>query len=178
MAQPPAADRFSTSLRGRLHCFLVCISQILPLAILCVASGAAEISTSHYKRLDGKSACRILIKGTIATGDSGAFKDAALQCIKADHSVGIVDLQSLGGNFIEALSIGEQVQTLAATTRAPRIGRRGEEQLDTKKWNCHSDQCVCASACFFVWISGAHRLGDALVIHRPFIEANIYRNIS
>ncbi len=31
-------------------------------------------------------------------------------------------------------------------------------------------RCTCASACFFIWAAGDERLGDVILVHRPYFE--------
>lgn len=37
--------------------------------------------------------------------------------------------------------------------------------------------CICASACFFIWIAGAERQGDVVVVHRPYFDPTTYKTL-
>ena len=34
--------------------------------------------------------------------------------------------------------------------------------------------CVCASACFFVWAAGSSRGGEEIYLHRPYFDPKVY----
>lgn len=38
-------------------------------------------------------------------------------------------------------------------------------------------RCTCGSACFFIWIAGVERHGDVLLVHRPYFDAKVYREL-
>ena len=161
-----------------MRCWLtVIVAQLASLILLHATGQAADISSSLYKTRNKQGACSVSVRGRIQPGDAEAFRQAAVGCLKDGHSVGIVRLNSLGGDFLEALKIGEQVQALSATTEAPFIRKLYEKRPDMKAWKCDGQYCACGSACFFIWVSGARRLGDAVIIHRPFVEPDVYRKM-
>ncbi|MEM6499333.1 MAG: hypothetical protein AAF709_21740, partial [Pseudomonadota bacterium] len=67
-------------------------------------------------------------------------------------------------------------QHLKTVTRARKRGRRAppdprlqHSTFDPKTGN-GDRRCICASACFFIWLGGAKRNGEVLMVHRPYID--------
>ena len=38
--------------------------------------------------------------------------------------------------------------------------------------------CTCASACFFIWLGGAKRSGNFMLVHRPYFDPKDYANMT
>lgn len=115
----------------------------LVLSILLLLKGleisAAEISHETVTRIDGKLSYGILIKGPLAEGDAHKFAKVLLTKHPATNQLSAVTmLNSLGGDLSEAIRIGQIVREL---------------QLDVRVMN----GMTCASACFFVFLSGSPR---------------------
>jgi hypothetical protein len=115
-------------------------------------AAAADLKLSFNARYKQNAA---LLYGEILPGDT---QRVARFFIK-DPEVQILILDSRGGDVIEAIRIGELVQTLRISTEV-------------------ADRGLCASSCFFIWMSGAYRLAVAenyrggsgpVGLHRPFL---------
>ena len=37
---------------------------------------------------------------------------------------------------------------------------------------------MCASACFFIWMAGVERQGDAVIVHRPYFDREDFSRLS
>ena len=73
-------------------------------------------------------------------------------------------LFSRGGDVEEAMKIGRLIRRLRLTTYAPdRPPTQAILASPADKTNN-----VCASACVLVWVAGARRTGDLLILHRPY----------
>jgi hypothetical protein len=38
-------------------------------------------------------------------------------------------------------------------------------------------RCTCASACFFIWAAGDERLGDVILVHRPYFDQSFFAGL-
>jgi|SRR5579871_4305267 len=76
---------------------------------------------------------------------------------------GSVFLFSRGGDIDEAMKIGRLIRRLRLTTYAPDRAPHVILALPADQANN-----VCASACVLVWVAGARRIGDLLILHRPY----------
>jgi len=114
------------------------------------SSRAAEV------RLQNQS---FVIEGEIETGDYDKLE--ALVSSKGWY-VHSVTIGSRGGDILESLKIGRLIRKMRFATIAP-VSQEGEDHhpiLDPSN-------ATCASACFYVFIAGVHRVGGALGLHRP-----------
>jgi hypothetical protein len=62
--------------------------------------------------------------------------------------------------------MGRLVRRLRLTTYAPNIDDNGRV-LPYQVPSAIKDNFICASACFLVYVGGAERLGQLLVLRRP-----------
>ncbi len=117
----------------------------------------------------------MLISGPIEKGDFEKFRDVLKENEKIPYHV---NLNSLGGDLTEAFKIGRLVRELRLSTVAPLLfsHRNPSEVLCWREWSRsemrpidQADQCVCASACFFIFVAGVDREGDLIAIHRPYM---------
>jgi hypothetical protein len=151
------------------------------------AAKAAQITCVH--RSAERDKCEaILIQGEIVRGDLQRLEavldpdtnrrpeDPLSRRNIADTHM--IYLHSPGGDVLEAMAIGRLLRRLHLQTEAPkRLGANlanGSLQMfeagpAQNGWQeaCRGPDCVCASACFFVWAGGIRRTGDNLLIHRP-----------
>lgn len=58
---------------------------------------------------------------------------------------------------------------------APRSTRRMVFYPRTGKGD---PRCTCASACFFVWLGGAKRSGNFILVHRPYFDPKEYASMT
>jgi hypothetical protein len=149
----------------------VCAANVVPLH-------AAEIR-------EGSWFGEMVLEGEIEAGDSEKFK----RFIDENQSKAVY-LASPGGNLAEAIEIGRIVRVLKLETIAP--GKLSSDHRKTiaarHKLKTPEANYMCASACFFVFVAGVHRVMDihaALVadevilgIHRPFLTDSDLRKLS
>jgi hypothetical protein len=127
---------------------------ILALALLAGPARAAHIFLAE----DGRGAV-ISLEGRIEPGDADRFE----RFMRAAGSrIATLRLRSPGGRAGEAMKIGALVRGYLLATEAP---------VDEGGLSVCADgsrDCVCASACVFVWVAGIHRNERAhLEVHRP-----------
>jgi hypothetical protein len=118
----------------------------------------------------------ILIRGEIVAGDADRFSET----LRGKQPwIDTVFLVSPGGNMAEALSIGRLVRRNLLTTSAPvDIQGDGKGYMDFPWASCKGNRCICASACFFIWVAGVERDGNAIGLHRPYIVPDEARKLS
>lgn len=122
----------------------------------------AQAADIRYSTVGGFS---IIIEGEIVAGDAEVFR-SKLEDARA--RVESVILYSSGGRLYEAMEIGELIRDLALTTYAPQ----GE---------CHAldpQNCICASACFFIHAGGLARYGTDTYVHRPYFDPEDFAGLS
>jgi hypothetical protein len=120
---------------------------------------------------EGDTCLSLLLRGEIKAGDYS----------KVERFIGSgvmhIDLISPGGDLTEAMKIGRLVRSHFIETEAPKFfknlvggsflgnGVNGDRA-------CEGPDCVCASACFFVWAAGVDREGTAVGLHRPSFRSD------
>jgi hypothetical protein len=130
--------------------------------------------------------CNFYIIGDIAENDGDVFRQTVLRAFDNGCSPHLLEVFSQGGNLQAAIDIGRQVSVLTMYTMAPE----GGAFRAARGWGCNlkgrvvapydpvtkrgDRNCTCASACFFVWAAGVKRLGNVVIIHRPYFVVNIF----
>ena len=154
-------------------------------AMICGFSARAAEMQVLYLGDDSRRVDMNII-GTIEAGDDSKFKATVLDIIRRGNWIGNIGLLSNGGNLQAALSIGEQIRTLRASTSAPNFAKghlhvcvytapTAIYDRFTHKGDSH---CNCSSACFLIWIGGWGRHGNVLGIHRPSFNPKDYAGLS
>lgn len=116
--------------------------------------------------------------GAIVTGDYERFK----RTLRNHGSVvSELKLRSPGGSVTEAIKIGRLVRKLFMGTSAP-IGPEYDPRYDacvseTRHFNKHVP-CECTSACFHIFVAGAHRNGTEIFLHRIKFDETYFGNLS
>lgn len=125
----------------------------------------------------------IIIEGNIEPGDYDMFMDI----VKENQGlISGVYIFSPGGDFNEAIKIGEAIRALELTTSAPLLGKKGTpicgdvpgvgKGILPKPRN--AENCTCASAGFFIYLGGIYRTGHYLLVHRPYYDKSKFGNLS
>ena len=131
-----------------------------------VLSADIRATVNHY------GVKNIVIEGGIIQGDYEKFMEAAL---KSGYDTLSVLIASSGGSVDEAMKIGRLIRALKFSTEGP-FG-------DINKPLCvpglkNQANCVCKSSCVLIWLSGIHRYGNHLSIHRFVVNHNYLKNLS
>lgn len=96
----------------------------------------------------------ILIEGPIVMGDAEKLRSVLIDKNKyVLQSVGI-QIDSLGGDLIESIRMGELIYVTRSRVRVKGDG-------------------ICASACFFIWINGSRRLASGYSNRSDISEADL-----
>ena len=120
----------------------------------------------------------ILISGEITPGDYLQFQKSIAN---GKYIPSKVILRSPGGDVNEALQIGRLVRELYIETEAPfhADNRAGcLEHPDLKPQMRRPTECVCASACFFIYVAGVPRNDAYVGIHRFYLNPEVNTNLS
>jgi hypothetical protein len=124
--------------------------------------------------LDLIKRANIVIIGDIWSADGERFRRVAVDLIRQGYWIGQVKTFSRGGSVDAALSMGEQIHLLRASTAAPTgsSNRGGVRVCQTSLApggaidSSENSNCDCTSACFFIWAGGSGREGDVIGVHR------------
>ena len=124
----------------------------------------------------------IIIRGAISKGDAKRFRAVILE---SGLAVTSVILRSEGGDVEEAMEIGRDVRNLLLETEGPVLDYFRDSGLnysggdyplcvengvsDFKGSRFKGTNCICASACFLVYVSGVRRNLSYLGIHRAYV---------
>ncbi|MFN7904422.1 MAG: hypothetical protein ACK5P5_04505 [Pseudobdellovibrionaceae bacterium] len=120
----------------------------------------------------------IVLEGEIVSGD---FKKFENQIRENQGRIGVVYIFSSGGDFEEAMKIGRAMRLLELSSMVPMKGKdespicNGENFTPDPK---RKENCICASACFFIHIGGQHRGGNFLAVHRPYFSKGKFGQLS
>ena len=123
----------------------------------------------------------LIIEGKIGPGDYDKLRKFLGSKANFDKINGGVFLASPGGSVGEAMRIGRLIRALRLSTDAPSgppLGnpKFGESLIKANNLADPKSNYLCASACFFVYVSGIYRnlnWAGRLGVHRPFhLESN------
>ena len=129
----------------------------LILLLLALAAGPAR--AAHIFLAEDGHGTVISLEGRIDPGDAERFERFMRG---AGPRIATLRLRSPGGRAAEAMRIGALVRRYLLGTEAP------VDEDGIPSCRDQSQDCVCASACVFVWAAGIHRNRRALLeAHRP-----------
>lgn len=155
---------------------MACIWRCAPIAALYIflclfpttgqAAKVSCLSTDHG--LTASSCTSLWISGEIESGDSAKLmKHLSDESPKKPK----VFLSSRGGDVRAAMEIGRIIRKQGLKVIAPTMDSCGLGVLTVNssgKKLCEGNDCVCASACFLLWVAGTDaREGNKIGIHRP-----------
>lgn len=119
----------------------------------------------------------IVLLGEIVEGDSKTFNNIIKEANLNGHTISSVTLFSTGGSLAEAIKIGRLVRRYRLSTISPnekmtKVTRRLEDgacytagTISGRKIRASDPNCICASACGLIWLSGILRDGDIWLHH-------------
>jgi hypothetical protein len=161
--------------RRLIAALAICTATAMPI-------DAAEIKAGTFSNL-------VIMEGNIETGDYEKLR----RFIEEHVYTNSLYLASPGGNVAEAIRIGRLVRALYLETEIP--GR--DPILKECPWRAdgiceiiipphmEKENYMCASACFFVFVAGVHRITylelqdePILGVHRPFFSDNDLKALS
>ena len=142
----------------------------------------------------GTRRCDFHIIGQIGATDGDRFRQKMLKAIEEGCRPEKAILYSPGGDLRAAIDIGRQLAVLQMHTEAPEVLLFGEpyDAIVARRRACHfrgkvfwfnpvtqegDRNCVCASACFFIWAAGTKRFGNVVIIHRPYFDPKVYAQL-
>lgn len=157
------------------------IFRILCMLFVCIQI-TETLAADIWTFIDETGSYReIIIEGQIEAGDFEKFVQVARENNGRANSIHIF---SPGGDFYEAMKIGRAVRALELNSEVPMRKPSGEPSCKADKFTSFGiepkdkDNCVCASACFFIHIAGAHRTGTFLAVHRPYFTKGEFGELS
>jgi len=130
---------------------------------------------SAYLSEPGGGLRSLVIEGEIMKGDYERFIKEIRQ---HNGTISNVYIYSPGGNFSEAIKIGRAIRKLELTTVVPSRSEDGQPLCDPLKMFPKDYNCICAGACFFIFIGGVNRTGGHIVVHRPYFDKNEFGQLS
>jgi hypothetical protein len=184
-------------------------------AALCRPTWSAEIFHRTANAASGGYTW-IFIVGKIEVGDDDRFKQELLNLAKNGQKVDAVAIYSPGGSTLTALKIGRYIRTMYLGVWVPTEFEGIRFNVNAEYWTdflqsrfcimvdnsgtvsqfkfnrvtkVGNPNCLCASACFFVWAAGAgtHQQGVpehhvegtpiaklSILVHRPYFDPKEY----
>jgi hypothetical protein len=145
---------------------------------LLTSTFAGEFSIRSWTSDDSPSITRseLIFSGEIEDGDD----DKLVLAIKSTESeISKVKLNSNGGRLTTAIKMGEIVRQLLLTTEAPIYfpdSGLTRDRFCRRPGSMQTTECVCASACFFIWAAGIKRSGFGVAVHRPYLTDDDLRS--
>jgi len=152
-----------------LEKYLFKLLTILFVFVVCMPAFAGDVWLSTSRSGNYKA---IVLEGEITSGDFDSFR----RVVKAGKGkISDVYIFSPGGDFDEAMKIGRAIRALELSTYVPMKDDNGkpycnEDSLGVTPSPRSSENCVCASAGFFIHIGGVSRGGTYLAVHRPYFS--------
>src|SRR3974390_3134247 len=117
----------------------------------------------------------VVIEGKIEPGDFATFSRILRE---NNGQVSTVFCFSPGGDFYEAMKIGQAMRALELNSVAPTQSASGRPVCDAPAKPNDPKNCTCASAGFFLHIGGEGKFGTYLAAHRPYFEKGRFGNLS
>ena len=138
-------------------------------AFLAAGASAASVRLHPNGRL-------VVLEGRIELGDLEKIRK-----LSQDAAPTAIYLASPGGNLAEAMRIGAFVRRLAWETKTadgPNVPATLRAGVARSYGVRDVRNNVCASACFFIFVSGIYRDGHVLGIHQPYMSPAELERIS
>jgi ATP-dependent protease ClpP protease subunit len=127
---------------------------------------SAQFMMSFDEKEEGKKPFEkkalIYIKGKIQKGDARHFENFLKKVKQRKQPIEYADLDSPGGNIIEAIKIGKIIRKNYIRTHVIYDN-------------------FCGSACFLIWAAGVERLfydDRRIGIHRPYFEKDYFKGLT
>ncbi len=117
------------------------------------------------------------VEGDIVPGDAARLLTKLLDFYMIyGPAIDTVYLMSTGGDVDEAMKLGTMIRRLRLKTVAPvwDTDHPPRSSVLADNWK----NVICASACFLVYAGGIDRFGNYLVLHRPYILAELSGKLS
>lgn len=174
-----------SALRTKAHFRLLLGSALACMTILPIAAPgrAAEFEVKSrdmdYGEYKGVRITYITLSGAIRSGDYARFVSIIRE--NKESAAFSLTLLSAGGDVEEAMKIGRLVRKLYIN---PWVAIRGLSHgrvihPNFTEGGCSVPrQCICASACVFIWLGGVRRSGNFIAIHRPTFSPERFANMS
>lgn len=115
---------------------------------------------------------RITVDGPTKKGDYERLLDAILS---AGVDTDTVSLSSPGGDALEAMRLGHLIRAFGLSAEAPK---RFKAQSVCPIGIDKKVGCSCDSACLFLYLGAVNRSGDALGVHRVYLNPEAQRKLS
>ena len=137
----------------------------------------SALALHHLQALEELKVYRgvLILEGKIVSGDYDRLRNFVGTKSNFDKISNGVFLASPGGSIAEAMKIGRLIRALRLSTDAPSgppmgIPKFGESVIQANNLVAPRTDYLCASACFFVYVSGVYRKLNwvgRLGVHRP-----------
>jgi hypothetical protein len=149
------------------------------ICVFAVVVSPERVGAADIHPLISGSYRAIVIEGAIEPGDFATF----IRLVRENQShISTVYIFSPGGDFYEAMKIGRAMRALDLASQVPMRSPSGhpicEEFEGVEPKPSDPNNCVAASAAFFIHIGGTHRGGTYLAVHRPSFEKGNFGNLS
>jgi hypothetical protein len=164
------------------NAFLKLLGSAVGAACLAGFANAAEIKVSEHPGYG------IILEGTIVSGDYDKLRKLIEENCPAKYYNSAcardIYLASPGGNLAEAMKIGRLVRALRWGTQVPMEGPPDllKSFVAALKLKDAKANYMCASACFFISVSGIEReptVGKVILgIHRPYMSDSDLKTLS
>ncbi|MEM8836756.1 MAG: hypothetical protein AAGE89_01585 [Pseudomonadota bacterium] len=135
----------------------------------------AKAANITYYQTGFGSTVHIIIEGDIAEGDSDRFAEIAW---RSQGRLQSVYLFSNGGDFTEGIMLGRMIRELKLVTIVPSQDENGNPSCEDNVKPEDAANCICASACFLIYLGGVARYGDYLAVHRARYSSKFFAGLS
>jgi formylglycine-generating enzyme required for sulfatase activity len=142
---------------------------------------------AYTHRIGNAEEIHIVLEGKIELGDDQRLSSI----IAAQNAKTITDLYvfSPGGVVPAAAALINIVRRKLIHVRAPAILQSGSKELPSLESCTFPDatpgfsrplqesNCICASACSFIWLAAPRRSGTEVYVHRPHFDPSEYKTL-
>jgi hypothetical protein len=141
------------------------------LILFSILTSAYSASVNSAEIKEHTTFKHIIIEGKIQTGD---YERLLNKILEKGISYRTIFLASAGGDATEAIKIGRMIRSLNYSTQTG-LNFNGKNFCNK---DIKPENCICASACPLIYLGGVHRYGDALAVHRIFLNHDALKNLS
>ena len=166
-----------------MNTYVTTLRFLSTLLLLCSASSVTgadvwtDVRTYGNNIVGNKTLVNVVLEGEIRKGDHETLFNVLKGIPPPAHAT--IVLRSPGGDYNEAIKIGRLLRNARLEANIPYWRSSGPTCSPDDGFPSPKDKknCICASACAFIFFGAAHRNGTVLGLHRPYFSASYYATL-
>lgn len=166
-----------------MNTYVTTLRFLSTLLLLCSASSVTgadvwtDVRTYGNNIVGNKTLVNVVLEGEIRKGDHETLFNVLKDIPPPAHAE--IILRSPGGDYNESIKIGRLLRKAKLGANIPywRSGGASCSPDDGYPPPKDKNNCICASACAFIFFGAVHKNGTMLGLHRPYFAPSFYSTL-